>query len=95
MWLNAAGVLTYHVGAGAGKRHELGVKLQAGDRPRVLSIQQSHLHAALRIPHVDLSVLRAWSGKTFDCGKQTALAHVQRGHSYWLGSHWFSNPCAQ
>lgn len=92
VWLKAAGVLTHHVGAGTGKRHELGVELQAGDRPCVLSIQHSHLHAALCIPHVDLSVLRAWSGKTFDCHKRTELA--QRCHSYWLVSHWFSNPCA-
>lgn len=63
--LDAAGV-TYHVGAGACKRHELGVELQAGDRPRVLPIQQRHLHSALCVPHVDLSVLWAWRAKTLD-----------------------------
>lgn len=50
---------THHVGARARKRHELGIELQAGDRARVLPVQQSHLHAALGVPHVDLSVLGA------------------------------------
>lgn len=76
-------VVTHHVGAGAGKCHELGVELQTGDGPRVLAVQQRHLHPALRVPHVDLAVLRACGAKAFGFvrkKKRTGATHVQNCH---------------
>lgn len=52
-------ICSHHVGAGAGKRHVSGVKLQSVDGSWMFPVQHSYLHPTLSAPNVDSPVLRA------------------------------------